>query len=280
MKTNGEPKLSPWREKIWEVIFGTHTRAGRTFDVILLIVIIASVINVMLETVESIWLRIGTTLIVLEWIFTVFFTIEYILRLISARHPMKYVFSFFGIIDFLAIIPTYIGFLVGGTHLFAFVRTLRLIRIFRILKLAKFLKQSRVIVSALKSSQEKIAVFLVFIFLMVIILGSIMYLIEGGHNSEFSSIPKSIYWAIVTLTTVGYGDIHPITPLGQFIASLVMIMGYGIIAVPTGIVSSEMTRAAVRPASTSRICDACGEEIQRSKAKFCFNCGNELDKEE
>ncbi|MEM7105015.1 MAG: ion transporter [Bacteroidota bacterium] len=275
MRDQNEIRLAPWREKIYTVIFGTDTKAGKLFDIILLIIIFASVIGVMLETVDSVTAVIGRELYILEWGFTIFFTLEYILRLISARKPLRYAFSFYGIIDFIAIIPTYLATFLTGGHYLLVVRALRLMRIFRIFKAAKFLKESTLIVNALKNSREKIAVFLVFVLLLVTLVGSIMYFVEGGSNPEFSSIPESIYWAIVTLTTVGYGDIHPISPLGQFLAAILMIMGYGVIAVPTGIVSAELVRSD-KPPSQEITCRACGKSGHMDRAKYCDNCGTPL----
>ncbi|MEM6724287.1 MAG: ion transporter [Bacteroidota bacterium] len=272
-------KLSPWRERIFEVIFGTDTPSGKFFDVVLLVFIVASVLAVMLETVGSIERNYRKQLILLEWVFTGFFTLEYILRLLSTRRPWRYATSFFGVIDLLAILPTYLSFFIAGTKAFLIVRILRLLRVFRIFKLTKFLNESAVITRALGRSREKITVFLVFIFLMVIILGSLMYLVEGGaENTGFTSIPRSIYWAIVTLTTVGYGDIAPTTDLGQFVAAIIMIMGYGVIAVPTGIVGAEMAfeernRA---PSNHDKTCRHCGKSNHELRAKYCSDCGSKL----
>ncbi|MEO1436916.1 MAG: ion transporter, partial [Bacteroidota bacterium] len=218
-------------------------------------------------------------LLLLEWVFTVFFTIEYILRLISTRRPWRYATSTFGIIDLLAILPTYLSFFVSGTKAFLVVRILRLLRVFRIFKLTKFLNESAVITRALQRSREKITVFLVFILLMVMVLGSLMYLVEGGaENTDFTSIPRSIYWAIVTLTTVGYGDIAPITNLGQFVAAVIMIMGYGVIAVPTGIVGAEIVYEELNKEGNTlkRKCRHCGKENHEEGAKYCSDCGTKL----
>lgn len=269
--------LSPWREKIHEIIFEADTPAGKAFDVTLLVLIIASVIAVMLETVSGIQLRFGRTLFVLEWLFTIAFTVEYILRLLSVRRPLKYATSFFGIIDLLAIVPTYLEFFFVGSHYLMVVRALRLLRVFRIFKLAHFLKEGAVITTALRASRAKITVFLVFILLMVIIIGSIMYLVEGGEDDTgFTSIPRGIYWAIVTLTTVGYGDIAPATPFGQFLAAIVMIMGYGVIAVPTGIVTSEIVNAKTSEQISTQSCPSCIEEGHDADALYCKYCGEEL----
>ncbi len=261
------------KELIHEIIFEADTPAGKTFDVVLLIVIIASVIAVMLETVTEIQVHFGKFLIVLEWLFTIFFTIEYVLRLYCVYNPKKYATSFFGIIDLLAILPTYISILVPGTHSLLVIRALRLLRIFRIFKLAKFIKESSLILKAMRASRAKITVFLIFVLLVVIIMGAVMYLVEGGQNSEFSSIPRSIYWAIVTLTTVGYGDISPNTAFGQLIAAAIMIMGYAVIAVPTGIVSAEFINQNEEVAVNTWACRHCGQEGHDDDATYCKYCG-------
>ncbi len=275
-------KLSPLQEKIHEIIFEADTPTGKAFDVSLLIAIVASVIVVMLESVDSINAKFHDFFFVLEWIFTIFFTIEYILRLYSVRRPMKYATSFFGIIDLLAILPAFLELFIAGTHYLVVIRTLRLLRVFRIFKLTKFLKESSYIAKALRESREKITVFLVFVFLMVVIIGSVMYLIEGDHpDSGFTSIPRSIYWAIVTLTTVGYGDIAPSTELGQFLAAIVMIMGYAVIAVPTGIVSAKMTKNKANEDDiyhtvTTQACKSCSGEGHDHDAIYCKHCGDKL----
>ena len=270
---------NPRKELLHEIIFEADTPVGKAFDIILLVVIIASVIAVMLETVSEIQIHFGKFLIVLEWIFTIFFTIEYILRLYCVYEPRKYATSFFGIIDLLAILPTYISILVPGTHSLLVIRALRLLRIFRIFKLAKFLKESSLILKAMRASRAKITVFLIFVLLVVTIMGAIMYLIEGGENSTYTSIPRSIYWAIVTLTTVGYGDISPVTPLGQFIAAAIMIMGYAVIAVPTGIVSAELVHQDKNQSVSvnTRACQYCSQEGHDDDAKYCKYCGESLD---
>lgn len=269
--------LAPWREKIHEVTFGAETPMGKAFDIILLVLILASVLVVMLESVHELQMNYGDIFFGLEWFFTIFFTIEYILRILAVRKPLKYMLSFFGIIDLLAIIPTYLSLFIAGTHYLLVIRALRLLRVFRIFKLAQFLKESDIIVTALKASRAKITVFLVFVVLMVTIVGSIMYFVEGGDDSNFTSIPRSIYWSIVTLTTVGYGDIAPVTSLGQFLASIVMILGYGVIAVPTGIVTSEFAVAAIANKTyTNKACKACSEEGHEDDAICCKYCGEEL----
>ncbi len=270
--------LSPWREKVYEIIFEADTREGKLFDVVLLWMIVASVLVVMLETVDSAAERFGNLLYWLEWVFTIFFTIEYVMRLVSTRRPLRYAFSFFGIIDFLAILPSYLRLFLPGTQYFLMIRVLRLFRIFRIFKLVHFLNEGAIITDALKRSRAKITVFLVFIILMVTVVGSFMYVIEGNVNPKFSSIPASIYWGIVTLTTVGFGDIYPITPLGRFLAALVMIMGYGVIAVPTGIVTAELASGAKEVDDcTTQVCHNCHQEGHDSDAEFCKYCGELLN---
>lgn len=269
--------ITTWRKKLFVIIFGTNTPAGRTFDVALMIFIIASVLAVMLESIEHIAQDYGATLNVLEWVFTIFFTLEYILRLWVVKKPMLYAKSFFGIIDLLSILPSYIALFLIGTQAeyLMVIRALRLLRIFRIFKLAHFFHESKQLANALKASLPKITVFFTFVMLLVTILGSTMYLIEAGVNKGFTSIPMGIYWAIVTLTTVGYGDIHPITPLGQAVAAFVMILGYSVIAVPTGIVSVEIARQGDAKAE-DKSCEGCGLEDHEEDAKYCKRCGHQL----
>ncbi|HEY6144080.1 MAG TPA: ion transporter, partial [Flavobacterium sp.] len=230
-------KLNLLRQQIHIIIYGTDTRAGRLFDLILLGLILLSVFCVMLETVKGFDLKYHNELIILEWIITIFFTIEYLLRIITTNTPRRYIFSFFGIIDLIAILPMYLSFFFFGSKVFSIIRALRLLRLFKILNHPKFIGQSAQLSKALTASRQKITIFLYFVLISAVLIGSLMYLIEGEENG-FTSIPTSIYWTIVTLTTVGYGDISPATPLGQFVASIVMILGYGIIAVPTGIVTA------------------------------------------
>ena len=278
MAKKAKSEFSPFRERMHEIIFEADTKAGKWFDILLMIMIVLSVVMVMLESIESFRLRHEETLFVIEWIFTIFFTVEYMLRLYCVHSPMKYATSFFGIVDLLAIIPTYLALVVPNTHFLIVVRALRLMRVFRIFKLANFLKESKYIVDSLKASRQKIGVFLTFIFLLTIIIGSIMYLVEGGTNDAFSSIPRSIYWAIVTLTTVGYGDITPSTSIGQFFAAAVMILGYAVIAVPTGIVSAEMVKENENQTVdlNTQVCSDCGEDHHQDDALFCRICGEEL----
>ena len=279
MSQNEKKDFNPLRNRLHEVIFEADTKAGKWFDIILLIAILASVIIVILESVPSYQAKYGTLFRTLEWAFTIFFTIEYGLRLYAVYKPMKYAKSFFGIIDLMSILPTYLSLLIVGTHSLMIVRGLRLLRVFRIFKLANFLSQGQVIMAALKSSRDKIFVFVIFILIMVSIFGSIMYLVEGASNDQFDSIPRSIYWAIVTLTTVGYGDISPVTPFGQAIAAVIMISGYAIIAVPTGIVTAEAMQQAARTKDkkvSTQSCRYCSAEGHDEDAEFCKYCGEAL----
>jgi voltage-gated potassium channel len=272
-KESATPAESKWRHRLYEIIFEAETVGGKTFDVLLLVTIVLSVAVVMLESVKSVREDYGTLLLQAEWAFTILFTIEYALRLTSVRRPLRYATSFFGVIDLLAIIPTYATLFLPGVQYLLAIRILRLLRIFRILKLAEFVSEAEVIMSALKASVKKISVFLLAVLSLVTIIGSIMYVIEG-EGSGFSSIPTSIYWAIVTLTTVGYGDLSPQTPLGKAFASLVMIMGYAIIAVPTGIVTVELSRS-VKKIST-QVCPECHAQDHDADALFCKYCASRL----
>ncbi|MEM1120008.1 MAG: ion transporter [Bacteroidota bacterium] len=267
---------NPRKEKIHEVIFEADTPLGKQFDIFLMIMIVTSIVVVMLESVSELQANYQETFYVLEWIFTIFFTIEYGLRLYCVYSPLKYARSFYGVIDLLAILPTYLSLLFSGTQTLMVIRALRLFRVFRIFKLAHFLKEGRIIMQALQASKAKITVFLVFILLIVMIMGSLMYLIESEQNSGFTSIPRSIYWAIVTLTTVGYGDIAPQTAIGQFVAAAIMVMGYVVIAVPTGIVSTELLNAKELQHNT-QACRYCGEEGHDDDAKYCKYCGEVLN---
>jgi voltage-gated potassium channel len=265
---------SSWRTKLHEVIYESNTTAGKTFDVVLLICILISIIIVMLDSVETYHRLYGHLFYWLEWAFTILFTIEYILRLISIKRPVLYALSFLGIIDLLAIIPGYLSIFLVGAQSLLVLRALRLIRIFRIFKLMHFLAEMQFLNLAIRSSLKKISIFMLVVLSLVIILGSVMYLVEGKKNG-FTSIPDSIYWAIVTLTTVGYGDISPVTPLGKFIASFMMFIGYGIIAVPTGIITTEMAIAS-RTKEGHEVCPGCGKEGHDNDANFCKLCGTLL----
>ena len=269
---------SSWRRKLHEIIYEADTRAGKLFDVVLLFVILLSIVLVMLESVEDIGTTYYVWLDTLEWIITILFTLEYIARMVCVKRPTVYIFSFYGIVDLLSTIPKYLSIFLVGTHSLIAIRALRLLRVFRILKLTRFISESTNFGRALKRSRVKIAVFLSFVLVLCVILGTIMYLVEGDKDSGFTSIPRSVYWAIVTLTTVGYGDIAPTSALGQFIASLIMILGYGIIAIPTGIVTSEMTKKERNkiPKNTQS-CPNCMESYHADNAHFCHKCGQELN---
>ena len=268
------PQVKPWQDQLHRVIFGTETWSGRAFDIALLYAIIISIVAVMMESVEAIDREYGDILYFVEWIFTILFSFEYAARIISSRRPFKYIFSFYGIIDFLAVIPTYLTLIFANTPYLMIIRAIRLLRVFRILKLGRFLGEGEALVKSLRSARHKIAVFLGAILTVVIVMGTLMYLIEPDE-AGFTSIPQSIYWAIVTLTTVGYGDIAPQTFLGRTIASVIMIIGYAIIAVPTGIVTSEMMKQSGEIQSNSHCPDCLSEKHDRD-AKFCKHCGGEL----
>ena len=267
-------KNTSYRHRLHEIIYEADTPSGKLFDIILLIAILASIILVMLESVDSIEREYGAFLDISEWVITILFSIEYVLRIISVKKPLNYIFSFYGVIDLLSTIPKYVSLILVGTHNLAALRALRLLRVFRILKLTRYIGESNRLMVALRASRAKISVFLFFVVILCVILGTIMYMIEGADNG-FTSIPRSVYWAIVTLTTVGYGDIAPGTPLGQLIASAIMILGYSIIAIPTGIVSAEMTRAKVY--TNTQACPSCLREDHKDGAEFCYHCGNQLN---
>ena len=268
------PKLPPrLRERLHEVIFEADSPAGKLFDILLIISIVLSVIVIMLDSVASMRAQYGTLFYVLEWFFTILFTIEYVLRLSCIGQPLRYARSFYGVVDLMSILPTYISiFLPPGKYLLV-VRILRLLRVFRVFKLVQYVGESKHLQQALWASRRKISVFLLVVVLMMVISGSVMYIVEGPKNG-FTSIPRSIYWAVVTMTTVGYGDISPQSTIGQAIASLMMICAYGIIAVPTGIVTSELT---FRRAVTTQACPECGAEGHDRNAKHCKFCGAELN---
>lgn len=261
-----------WKVRLHEIIFEADTPAGKFFDVVLLWSILISVVTVMLESVESLKAAYGSYFTIIEWTFTILFSIEYIARISTIKQPLKYVFSFYGIVDLLSILPTFLGIVFSGTHSLSVIRSLRLLRIFRVLKLGRFLSEANSLKTALVASKQKIIVFLFAVMSATIILGTLMYLIES-KEAGFTSIPRSIYWAIVTLTTVGYGDIAPQTVLGQTIASVIMIIGYGVIAVPTGIVGAAISKST--PTSTQS-CPSCSEEGHDVDAKHCKYCGSSL----
>jgi voltage-gated potassium channel len=262
---------SPRRRATYEVIFGHETRAGRAFDVVLILVILASVLAIMLESVASIRAVHGPSLRALEWVFTGAFTVEYVLRLWCVDRPTRYARSFLGVVDLLAVLPTYLSVLLPGGQVLTVVRILRVLRVFRILKLAQYTGEARVLSQALRAARYKITVFVFTVFTIVVIVGSLMYLVEGPTHG-FTSIPTGVYWAVVTLTTVGFGDVTPQTPLGQGLATLVMIMGYGIIAVPTGIVTAELAYA-TRDGRAERRCSGCGRAGHDGDARHCKWCG-------
>ena len=270
-------KIPTWKSKLHEIIYEADTPIGKAFDILLLILILFSIILVMLESVKSIYNEYHEAFYIAEWAITIFFTIEYILRVITINKPTRYIFSFYGIIDFLSTIPSYLTFFLGGFNVLFSVRALRLLRIFRILKISRYVGESNKLMAALKNSRAKVLVFLFAVFVISIIMGTVMYLVEGPDNG-FTSIPLSIYWCIVTLTTVGFGDIHPITPLGQFVASFIMIVGYGIIAVPTGIVSAEYSKGiAPKVQVNTQVCPNCNASKHQDDAHFCHNCGYKLN---
>ncbi|MGQ3133431.1 MAG: ion transporter [Flavobacteriales bacterium] len=267
---------APWKQKLHEVIFEADTPAGKLFDIILLLLILASMCIVMAESIHTLNLRYGPLLRTAEWVLTILFSIEYLLRLLCVKKPLKYVFSFFGVVDLLSILPTYLSLFIRSSHFLSVIRALRLLRIFRIFKLTRFVRDSNTILISLRKSRHKIVVFLFFIVLTSIILGSMIYAVENEVNPAFSSIPQSIYWAIVTLSTVGYGDIAPVTPFGKVIASVIMIIGYSIIAVPTGIITAEMGRAKKPGELSTQACPSCSREGHDTDAKYCKYCGHSL----
>lgn len=266
--------LSRLRHSLHVVIDGTDTSMGKVFDLVLLIAILTSVAVVMLDSVLLFHMKFEKEFYYMEWFFTILFTIEYLLRLYAAPNRLRYMFSFYGVVDFLSIIPTYVSFFVVGVQPLLVVRFLRILRIFRILRMADYMQQAGFLAMALRSSKQKIIVFFVTVAVLVTIFGSVVYVVEGAENG-YTSIPVSIYWAIVTMTTVGYGDISPKTPLGQAIASLVMIMGYSIIAVPTGLFTAELNKA-MRPQLQPISCPNCGKFGHASGANFCDRCGYDL----
>lgn len=262
------------KKRIHEIIFEADTKAGKLFDIALMISIILSVAAVMLDSIQNIHNEYGNILYLIEWFFTILFTVEYLLRLYSVGKPTEYSKSFFGVIDLLAILPTYLSLIVPGSQYLLVIRVLRVLRVFRVLKFVQYLSEANLLMSALQASRRKITVFLFTVLTLVIILGSMMYMIEG-EESGFTNIPVSIYWSIVTLTTVGYGDISPQTPWGQMLASVIMILGYGIIAVPTGIVTSELVRTKEKKVST-QACPECSREGHDFDAVYCKHCGAKL----
>lgn len=263
-----------FKETVFEVIFEADTPSGKFFDVALIVCILLSVLTVFLESVDLIQQEYGAIFRWLEWTFTILFTIEYFLRIYCVTERSRYIFSFYGLVDLLAILPTYLGLIFTGVHYLVVIRILRILRIFRIFKLTQYTSQAKVLVDALRRSREKVIVFFFSIFALAIIFGAILYIVEGNTNG-FTSIPKSVYWAIVTITTVGYGDISPQTPLGQAIASFVMITGYSIIAIPTGIFVAELSQA-IKKDNLARTCPRCQIHGHEHNANYCYDCGSKL----
>lgn len=271
----GERLPAAWRLRLHEVIFEADTAAGKTFDVALILAILLSIVAVMFDSVAEVREQHGQTLYIIEWFFTLLFTLEYLTRLVSLGQPGRYARSFYGVVDLIAILPTYLSLLLPGSQYLMVIRALRLLRIFRILKLAQYLNEGELLLKAMRASFRKISVFLFVVLTLVLIFGSLLYLIEG-NESGFTSIGVSCYWAITTLTTVGYGDISPQSPLGRAVASIIMILGYGVIAVPTGIVTAELVSPITGRVST-QACPDCGAEKHSYDASFCKYCGTELN---
>lgn len=271
-----EPALSPLRERLWRIIFLSDTRAGRAFDVALLWIIAASVLVVMLESVDSLRNEYEQAFRLAEWGFTFVFTIEYVVRLWVVRRPLRYARSFFGVVDLLAFVPTYLELLLAGSHYLMILRVLRMLRMFRVLKMAHHIGEAGVLLNALRASRAKIFVFLFSVMALVCVEGTVMYLIEHSVNSGFRNIPQAIYWAIVTITTVGYGDVAPVTVLGKMMASVIMLTGFAIIAVPTGVVTAELGREMLQARQVRRRCGECGWEQHDARAHFCQQCGTRL----
>ncbi|HWW08343.1 ion transporter [Collimonas sp.] len=265
-----------WRERLYTIIFEADTAAGRRFDTALLIIILLSVATVIIDSVGAVRSRDFLALNALEWLFTALFTIEYMVRLLCVKRPLRYALSLFGIIDLLSILPTYLAILLPEFHFLIDVRLLRMLRVFRVLKLPRYFDESQILWQALRNSRHKIMVFLGVVLIMSVILGTIMYVIEGPENG-FTSIPVGMYWSIVTLTTTGYGDIHPKTPLGQLMTSCAMLLGYGIIALPTGIVGVELAMTMMKRAPTTRTCSHCLTEGHEADSLFCKHCGEKLE---
>ena len=266
--------MKSWKHRIHEIIFEAETPEGKAFDVALLVLILLSLVIVSMESVAAIRQAHGPLLRIAEWTITILFTVEYVLRLLSVGRPLRYARSFFGVVDLLSILPTYLSLFFAGAQTLLVIRALRLLRVFRVLKLAQYVSEARLLWAALRASQRKITVFLGCVVTMVMIIGAVMYLIEGEEHG-FTSIPQSIYWATVTMTTVGYGDIAPQTILGKFFASFVMVLGYGIIAVPTGIVTVELSQSLAISTRTDA-CPECSAEGHAFDAVYCKFCGSKL----
>ena len=277
---NNNTAFAPWRARLHEIIFEADDRAGKVFDTVLIVAILASVIVVILDSVKTMPAWTDTMFVVLEWFFTILFTIEYILRIISVRKPWRYIFSFYGIVDLLAILPTYVGLFVPNAHELVVIRMLRLLRIFRVFKLVRFLGEADALKHAFYSSRHKIAVFLTAVLIIITIMAALMHVVEdNADNPQFSSLPQSMYWAVVTMTTVGYGDITPITPLGKFLSAVMMLIGYSMIIVPAGILSGEIAAESQRHArrSTTQHCPSCSRDGHEFDATYCKFCGEHLD---
>ena len=268
-------RTAAWRVQLRSVIFLSDSRAGKVFDIVVIATIVASVVVVMLESSPSVDALLGRELRMAEWCFTLLFLVEYILRLLTVRRPLHYARSFFGIIDLLAVLPAFVALILPGSHYLAILRLLRVLRVFRVLKLVPYMKEAVLIMTALRASQRKITVFLFAVLIVAAILGSLIYVIEGEEHG-FTSIPRSMYWTIVTLTTVGYGDLTPQTGLGQVLAMIIMVMGYGIIAVPTGLVTAEVVSQTIQVRDQRR-CKACGRSGHQPGAAYCGFCGSALD---
>ena len=270
----GKP-LDGWRLRLYTIIFEADTRAGRLFDQWLIAIILASVTVVVLDSVHGINARLGTVFDILEWGFTLVFTVEYVARLLCVRHPLRYALSFYGVIDLLALLPTYLALLVPEVHALIDVRVLRLLRVFRVFKLTAYMSEYQSLGRALQASRRKIMVFLAAVLMIVLVMGTLMYVVEGPANG-FTSIPIAVYWAVTTMTTVGFGDITPKTDLGRLIASVMMLLGWGTLAVPTGIVTAEMTGQRGRETVTTRTCHECLTEGHAPEANYCLHCGARL----
>lgn len=270
----GKPEAG-WRERLYIIIFEADTQAGKLFDLWLIAAIVASVVAVIIDSVSAVALRIGPQLNALEWFFTVLFTVEYLVRLACVRHPMRYATSLFGVIDLLAILPTYIAIFVPEAYVLLDVRILRLLRIFRILKLMSYVTEYNFLLQALAASRRKIFIFLSFVLIVVLLMGTAMYVVEGPENG-FTSIPTAVYWAITAVTTVGFGDIVPKTDMGRAIASIMMLLGWGTLAVPTGILTAEMTAQRRQIEPTTRTCPECLTDGHEPRAAFCWHCGFRL----
>ena len=271
------PEPNTRRENLWRIIFLSDTRAGRIFDLVLLVLIGLSVLTLTLESVDELREQHLTLFVTIEWAFTILFTLEYLARLWVVRRKLSYATSFFGVVDLISLLPSYVELLIPGTHYLMALRVLRLMRMFRILKMAEYLGEASILMNALSASRRKILVFLSTVLTLVFVEGTVMYVLERDANPDFSNIPQSIYWAIVTLTTVGYGDVAPVTVLGKMMASVIMLTGFAIIAVPTGIMTHEIGNQMRSQQNRKRRCNECGWEEHDSRALYCMHCGVDLD---